>query len=66
MKRRFQVYDALLYRSQVVAGVNYIIKVSDILFACALHPQGYGYMYSRKVIISDIIQLLPRAITYTT
>lgn len=28
MKQRFIVYDALLYRSQVVAGMNYIIKVS--------------------------------------
>ena len=37
MKRRFQVYDALLYRSQVVAGVNYIIKVSDILLHCEQH-----------------------------
>lgn len=27
MKQRFEVYDTLLYQSQVVAGRNYLMKV---------------------------------------
>jgi len=29
VKQRFQVYHALLFRSQVVAGIMYLMKVSE-------------------------------------